>query len=85
MPRIGSHPSSRASKVKRAFRDFRGVEDAVSRAWEIAQLPTKIWHGTRVYAITCRAEFGKGPHEVYLTPMVLWCLIDLRRHRCPYH
>ena len=85
MPRVGRHPSAAARRAKVSFIALRGIEDAVCRAHEIARLPTKVWHGTRVYAITCRADFGKGPHEVYLTPAVLWHLIDLRMHRCPYH
>ena len=64
--RIGSHPSARTSRAKRAFVELRGMADAVGRARSIPTLPTKVWKGTRVYGLTCQATFGRGPHVMYL-------------------
>ena len=83
--RVGSHPSARCARTKKAFLQLRSLEEAVSRAHRIAALPSKIWKGTRVYRVRCQADFGKGPHDQYLTPAWLWGLIDLDAYRCPYH
>ena len=83
--RIGSHASARTSRAKSDFREMRGIESTVIRAQAIAALPTHVWHGTRVYGLTCQARFGRGPHTMYLPAGYLWSLIDLRAFRCPYH
>ena len=70
--RIGSHPSAYMMRTKRAFREQLGVAAAVERGKEIAALPTKHWHGVRVYAVTCQATFGKGPHILFLAAGPLW-------------
>ena len=61
------------------------MADAVGRARSIPTLPTKVWHGTRVYGLTCHATFGRGPHVMYLPAGWLWSLIDFRAFRCPHH
>ena len=83
--RIGSHPSAQCSRAKAEYRACRGLASAVLRARQILALPTKVWKGTRVYAVQCQADFGKGPHVLYIPAGTLWSLIDLQRFRCPYH
>ena len=83
--RIGSNPSARTFRAKRAFVELRGISDAVTRAHEIAALPTKKWKGTRVYGITCNATFGRGPHVMHVPAGVLWSVIAFQAFRCPHH
>ena len=83
--RIGSHPSARMARAKRAFLEFRGVAAAVERGKAIAARPSKCWHGIRVYSISCHATYGKGPHIYFVPAGLLWSLITLEAFRCPYH
>ncbi len=81
----GTYESRVTARTKAAFLTLRGVAHAAARGVDIAALPSKRWSGQRVYRMTCDADFGKGPHEVWLPARVLWSLIDLQRYRCVFH
>lgn len=68
-----------------AFVEVRGVEEVPCRERAIAALPSKDWHGVRVFALRCDGPFGRGPHVQWVPECVLWSLIDLRHFLCPFH
>lgn len=76
-----------ARSCSRARRAFRGVfpRGEWIRAVQIAGLLRKRWKGRQLYALTCRADYGKGPHTMFVPEHVLWSLLDLRYYRCAYH
>lgn len=81
------HPKHEATtaRMRVMFVDLRGDAGAEQRAREIASLPVKEWRGKPVYQIRCCGDYGKGPHDVWLPPYLLWSLLSLERYRCPYH
>jgi hypothetical protein len=83
--RLGSHLDARAARARAAFVELRGEAEAARRAAEIQQLPIVQWRGRTLYTLRCRADFGRGPHDVNVPEHVPWSLIDLRAFRCPYH
>ena len=72
-------------RFKDQYRSAYGRRETERREAAIRALPRKQWKGRTVYRLLCAADFGKGPHEVWLEEWKLWCLIDLRHFRCPYH
>ncbi len=83
--RVASWKDRHTARARRAFEVSRGTMAAVWRAREIAALDSKLWRGQRVYRLTCRAEFGCGPHDQWVPEGLLWTLIDLRMWRCAFH
>lgn len=81
------HPRHDATtaRMRGYFTDLRGVDGAAQREQEIAALPSKDWRGKPVHLIRCHGDYGKGPHDVWLPPYLLWSLLGLTRYRCPYH
>lgn len=73
------------ARAKQAFLSVRSPAEAATRAAQIAALPSTIWRGQTLYAITCDADFGRGPHVQYVPEGLLWALLDLRHYRCPFH
>lgn len=74
-----------ASRARAAFVQTHGDGAANHRQWQIDQLPKIIRKGRQLYTLRCRADFGKGPHDVNVPEHVLWALIDFRAFRCPFH
>ena len=83
--RLARHPHLATLRAKAEFREHRGLASTVARAHAIARLPSKVWRGVRVYEVRCCGDFGRGPHLQFLPAGHLWALIDIRRHRCPWH
>lgn len=90
--RIGSHPDARTARAKALWREACGIIATVQHARAIAALPSKIWRGpkgdkppVRVYKLTCEADFGQGPHDVWVPAAAVWSLLSTMRYRCPYH
>lgn len=79
------HPQKWLVRAREAFLEARGKADSEQRAHEIAALPVVEWRGERLYTIRCCGDYGKGPHDRHVPEALLWSLIDLRVHRCPYH
>ncbi len=77
--------AAQTDRARRAFATVRTRAETTRRAAEIATLDAKDWHGQRVFRLTCRADFGKGPHDQFVPEGLLWSLIDLRVYRCPFH
>ena len=73
-----------AARARRAFRREFPRREWI-RAVQIAGLQRKQWRGRTLYGLTCRAEYGKGPHPMFVPEHVLWSLLDLRHYRCVYH
>lgn len=74
-----------AARARRAFVEQEGLAAANLRVYAISLLETKMWKGRRVYALLCDADFGKGPHTVFVPEHVLWSLLSFDHFRCPYH
>ena len=87
MARTPVHPRHAAAtrRARGAFALLRGMHALRVRAQEIERLPRKLWRGRPVYRLTCRADFGRGEHALWLPEHTLWTLIDLEWFRCPYH
>lgn len=72
-------------RARAHFIELRGPAAAEVRAREIAALPVVEWKGRTLHTLTCRAEFGRGPHDVNVPEYLCWSLIALDHFRCPYH
>jgi hypothetical protein len=83
--RLGRQTLPATARACSAFVELQGLAAAVQRATEIAVLPSKMWRGVRVYELTCAADFGCGPHRLFVPEYVLWSLISLQRMVCPWH
>ena len=73
------------ARTRAMFALVRGADAVPARAAAIAALDSKDWRGVTVYRVRCDGDFGRGPHDVYLPERVLWALIDLSHHLCPFH
>jgi hypothetical protein len=73
------------ARARGLFVEVRGQANEQQRADEIANLPRIEWKGKVLHEIRCRGDYGRGPHLVNVSEQVLWCLIDLRHFRCPFH
>lgn len=83
--RLDNRPDERLERLRSEYLQDLGPRAARRREAEIAALPSKVWRGRRVFAIRCNADFGRGPHTMWLEEAWLWALIDLKRFRCPFH
>lgn len=79
------HLAASLERARDYYRELRGFAAERQRAAEIDALLWKRWRGRIVYRLTCQADFGKGPHPMWLPEYVLWLLIDLQRYRCAFH
>ncbi len=75
----------RRTSARRAFRKLLGDVATRRRQDEIDALPSKTWKGRTVHALLCQADFGKGPHTLWVPEGLLWALIHFDAFRCPYH
>jgi hypothetical protein len=75
----------RLERVRRYFAAAYGDEARATRAAIIARLDHKLWHGRPVFRLICQADFGKGPHDLWVPEGLLWALIDIRHYHCPFH
>ncbi len=82
---FGLHEDRSLITTRDAFIEWRGVNAARQRRWEIEALPMVEWRGRTLYSLRCDADFGNGPHVVNVPERVLWSLIDVRHFRCVYH
>lgn len=85
VPTHGDKGASWLRRTRAAYVQMRGEEAAVQRAAEIAALPTVQFKGRTLYTIRCCGTTGKGPHDRNVTEPVLWSLISLDYHLCPFH
>ena len=74
-----------AARYRHVFRTTYGQGAECRRAEQIAVRPWKIWRGRLVYAVTCRGDFGKGPHVLWLEEHWLWTFLDPATCICPFH
>ena len=72
-------------RAKAHHLQMRGSAGFARRAREIAALPSKLWKGKTVFLVTCRGDYGKGNHEVWIPERILWLLVSIDVYRCPYH
>lgn len=77
---------ARAEAAARAFLETVGDSARFERRRaEIAALPVVTWKGRELRQLTCRGDFGRGPHVVNVPLAVCWGLISLDRFLCPFH
>ena len=72
-------------RARREYARMLGPAAERRRAAEIDALPFKLWRGRPVHAVVCCADFGCGPHVLWLEEAWLWQLLSLQRFRCPRH
>lgn len=72
-------------KAARAVKQMRGGAFLASRLAEIRALPSKRWRGHAVYRTRCQADFGRGPHTMWLPANALLGLISVSFMRCARH
>lgn len=82
---VGLHEDRHLPRARAYYVELRGEASAAERAREIAALSTKVWRGHLVYRVVCRADFGVGPHTMFVPERVLWLLVDLRAFTCAWH
>lgn len=83
--RQGTQQEARAGRARQGFRELRTPAEERQREQAIAALPQKEWRGKTVYALTCQARTGRGPHVQWVPEGLLWALIDLNHWCCPHH
>lgn len=82
---VSAREVRQVARARAAFRELRGPGEEAARAQAIASLPTVAWKGRTLYTIQCSGETGRGPHLRHVPESLLWALVDLQAHRCPFH